>query len=221
MSRNLPAVGFSSTRFRLIQSGIEILGKPTLTEWVEAVEAVKSMARVSPLALAGLYSYGKSREDWAEEFYQIADGYDRRTLENWMSLARKVKPEVLAEAPSIGHADAVRSLALPRQKEMIQAAKDEQLSVAELRQRVRNERKIPHSSGHANRDAECCQRVIRSIRRLLQEIAEIGILAESKEVANVCSFLQQRFMDAVTQLDAAATAAIEGGIKPKKRGKRG
>ena len=220
MSRNLPAVGFSSARFRLIQSGIEITGKPTLHEWVEAVETVKSMVRVSPLALAGLYSYGKSRQDWTEEFYQVTEGYDKRTIENWTSLARTVKPEVLAEAPSIGHADAVRSLPVPRQKEMIAAAKDEQLSVAELRQRVRNERKIPHSSGHANLDAEACQRIIRSIRRLIQDIAETGIRAESKEVANACSYLQQRFMDAVTQLDAAANVAIAAGIKPKKRGER-
>ena len=223
MSKNLPSVGFSSAQFRLIESGIEITGKPTLHEWVEAVEVVKSMVRVSPLALAGLYTYGKSRSEWAEEFYQVVEGYDKRTLENMMSLARKVTPEVLAVSPSIGHADAVRTLPLPRQLEMIQAAKVEQLSVTELRQRVRNERKIPHSAGHASADAERCQRIIVSVRRVIQDLSALTIEATSQDVANACRFLERRFMDAVTTLDAAAVAAIESGIKVKKtkRVKRG
>ena len=105
MSKSITAVRFPSGRFRLVKSGIEITGEPALEEWVEAVEVVKNMARVSPLALAGLYAYGKSRPEWAEEFYQVTEGYDKRTVENWSSLS--VKPEILAEAPSIGHADAV------------------------------------------------------------------------------------------------------------------
>ena len=69
----------------------------------------------------------------------MTEGFDKRTVENWSSLSRTIKPEILAEAPSIGHADAIRSLPLSQQRVMIQASKDEQLTVAELRQRVRND----------------------------------------------------------------------------------
>ena len=89
---------FSPWRFRLVKSGIQITGTPTLQEWVDAVDVVKGMERVAPLALAGLYAYGKSRPEWAEEFYQVTEGYDRRTLENWVSLVRKVTPEIMAKS---------------------------------------------------------------------------------------------------------------------------
>ena len=221
MSKSLAIVGLSSGLFRLIDSGIEVTGKPTLQEWVDAVEVVKGMVRVSPLALAGLYAYGKSRVEWAEEFYQVTEGYDRRTLENWMSLARKVKPEILAKAPSIGHADAVRSLPLTQQKKMIKAATDEQLTVMELRQRVRNDRKVPHSSGHADADAEACQRLIRVLHRLIKEAAQIGLEAKHEAVIEVCREVQDGWVNNILRLDTAANAAIASVVKaPKKRRKR-
>lgn len=193
-----------------------------MQEWVDAVDVVKGMERVAPLALAGLYAYGKSRPEWAEEFYQVTEGYDRRTLENWVSLVRKVTPEIMAKAPSIGHADVVRSLPLAQQKKMIQAANDEQLTVADLRQRVRNDRKVPHSSGHANADAEGCQRIARSLSRTVKELAELGFSAEHEAVVNACPLMQDQIIDVVMALHAAANEAIAAGIKApkKKRSKR-
>ena len=63
MSKRTAVGSLPRGRFRFVKSGIEITGKPTLDEWVEAVEAVQSMVRVSSFALAGLYAYGKSRTD--------------------------------------------------------------------------------------------------------------------------------------------------------------
>ena len=220
MSKNEAVVSLPRGRFCLVKSGIEITGKPTLDEWVEAVEIVKAMGRVSPLALAGLYAYGKTRPEWAEAFYQVTDGFDKRTVENWSSLSRSVKPEILAESPSIGHADAVRSLPLSQQRVMIQASKDEQLSVADLRQRVRNERKIPHSSGHADADAEACQRMIRGLQRLIKDVALIKLQAHHPAVIEACHDMQGVWVNSILRLDRAANEAIAAGIKAPKKKRR-
>ena len=216
MSKRIAAVGLPRGRFRLVDSGIEITGTPTLHEWVDAVEAVKGMVRVAPKALAALYAYGKSQPEWAEEFYQVTEGYDRRTVDNWVSLVRNVTPEIMADAPSIGHADVVRSLPIAQQKKMIQAATDEQMTVMELRQRVRNDRKVPRASGHANVDAEGCQKIAKSLSRTVKELAELGFSAEHGAVVDACRCMQQQIIDVVMTLHAAADAAIASNIKAPK-----
>ena len=165
-----------------------------MDEWVSAVETVKGMVRVAPKALASLYAYGRSRPEWSEEFYQVTEGLDQRTVDNWVSLTKNVPLEIMADAPSIGHADVVRSLPLPEQQKMIQAATDEQMTVMELRQRVRNDRKVPRASGHANHDAEGCQKIAKSLARTVKELAELGFSAKHDAVVTVCSVAQQQVM---------------------------
>ena len=106
---------------------------------------------------------------------------------------------------------------------MIQAAHDEQLTVMELRQRVKNDRKVLHSKGHASADAdaEACQRVIRGLQRLLKDLARVGLEAQHAAVIDACREVQAVWVKNIIRLNGAANEAIASGIKaPKKRSKR-
>ena len=201
--------------FQLCDSGIRVVGTPTVDEWIAAVGAAKEMVRVAPMVLAKLYAYGKSRGEWAQEFYQVVQGYDKRTLDNWASLVNQVKDDVLALAPSLGHADTVRTLPADRQKALLQEAVDEQLPVMELRQRVRHERKIPHTAGHANRDAESCQRLMMALKRQIETVAREAMTTNDPTVQAVCGTVQAMLMDCVVELDGAARALLARSVRPK------
>ena len=201
--------------FLLTDSGIEIAGEPSLAGRVAAVCAAKAMARAAPLALAELYRYGQSREDWSEEFSQVMAGYDRRTIENMASLVRKVSPEVRAAAPSIGHADAVRSLPAERQKALMDEATAGQLSVAEVRRRARRERKLPLAQGHASRDAESLQMLVRALQRSIDDVQRVSLELDGKEGRDACRAVMLRLEKSWKTLDEAARLVLAETVGPK------
>lgn len=125
--------------FRLRGRSVEVVGKPGIKGFQDALAYACEFYESSPWWIAGLVSYGEGREDWKEKLDQAISvtRLARQTLLNLGSLYRNSTDETRALAPSPGHLDVVIKLPAAEQRKWLDQARLEELTVRELRRGIR------------------------------------------------------------------------------------
>ena len=144
--RPLPVGGFE-----LKHRSITVKGQPSYGQWTAALEFAAGAHENGPIWIAALLAYGESRHEWREKLSQAAalTGLTHKTLENLVSMYRKLSPKALAVAPSLGHMDAVTSFPAAEQEALLEQARDEELTVLEFRRVVKRHRNRHVLTGQA------------------------------------------------------------------------
>jgi len=114
-------------------------GKPSLRGWINALQLAVGAHESSPYWIGDLMAYSETRGDWSEKLSQALSltGYAEQTLKNLGYIARHVAEPERQIAPSVAHAAVVAKLQAGEQHELLDIARDQQLTVTELRQEVR------------------------------------------------------------------------------------
>jgi hypothetical protein len=124
--------------YKVTETGIQITAEPTFERWSSEVESWFILHTAGPIVIGDLLNYGELR--WPEQFAQVIDGlsqkYQAQTLLNYRSVMRRVPPEVRHPELSFGHYDAVASLPVTEQRQVLERAVEENWSRDETRQMV-------------------------------------------------------------------------------------
>lgn len=128
--------------FKLNARGVEIIGKPTPRQWINAMDFAMAAEECSPFWVGELWHYAEERRpDWQEKLQQMVAKLGRplqlKTLQNHASIAKHVVAEAKEVAPSLAHADVVTALEPAEQVKWLTKARDEEMGVRELRTEVR------------------------------------------------------------------------------------
>lgn len=123
--------------FILKMKGVSTVGRPTIEQWIAAMDFATAAEQASPFWVGHLWNYAESRPDWKEKIYQALAEIGRpitiKTLTNLGYISRTVTAEAQAIAPSIGHADVVSALQPSEQVKWLEKAASEELTVRDLR----------------------------------------------------------------------------------------
>ena len=125
--------------FRFRGRSVEIVGRPTIKGFQDALGLASEMHESSPYWIGALVSYGEDREDWKQKIDQAmgVTKLARHTLLNLAALYRNSTEETRALAPSPGHLDVVTKLPPAEQRKWLDQARREELTVRELRRGIR------------------------------------------------------------------------------------
>jgi hypothetical protein len=122
------AVQYSDTR-------LELAPGMTLTEWRELGEVLQRIRKGVDWWLADWFAFGAKFGTAAEQAAPL--GLAGKTLQNAASVARAIPPERRREDLDMGHHAAVAALPPVEQDEWLDKAAGSDMSVAELRGRIR------------------------------------------------------------------------------------
>lgn len=123
--------------FRLEEDGMEVEGKPTLSQYTDAGGFIAHAEHGGPFWLADWLNYGDTRSDWAKHLDQAQahdlSRYKADTIEVYRRVAKKVPKERRRPELTFNHHKAVESLAPEEQIELLGKAVDHGWSVSETR----------------------------------------------------------------------------------------
>lgn len=114
--------------------------KQTVSGWQAALDYAEASKDGGPYWVSDLLDYSEGRKDWSAKLDQIQahTGMARQTIHNHLSVGRRVKGRARRLAPSLGHAAIVASLEPEEQEELLEQAKSEEWTVAELKRAKRS-----------------------------------------------------------------------------------
>lgn len=139
--------------FKFATRSVEIVGKPTLNQWVAAFQFAVATEESSPFWVGKLYNYAEGRADWRDTLQQaLADsGHTMalQTLQNHGWIARNVSEEAQKLAPTITHAAVVARLPDEEQVEWMDRARQEELTVRELTVEIQARKRTKVIEGQA------------------------------------------------------------------------
>ena len=124
--------------------------KPDLTreEWVEVGNSLRAMERGIQFWVGDWLAYGEAH--YGEEAFAELERRDK-TLANWATVARKVHPSRRMEDVKFSHHAEVASLPPEEQTEVLKEAKENDYTVGQTRDRVR-EKQQARAEGDAARN---------------------------------------------------------------------
>ena len=124
--------------------------RPTLRGWQVAFQYASASQESSPYWLGDLLLYAEDRADWREKLDQAktVTHLSRHTLENQMSVCRKVRGRAREVSPSISHAAVVTKLPPKEQEVWLEQARAGEWTVWELTQAIRAHQ--PSTEGRAD-----------------------------------------------------------------------
>lgn len=137
--------------FQLRARSVVVVGKPSKKQWLNAIAFAKAANDASPYWIGDLLRYAEGREDWRETFDQLLaeTGLAAGTLHNYQWIATHVEPPERALAPTPAHAQEVAPLPRPEQTKYLKAARDENMTRRELRQRIKGDKRKAVIDGQA------------------------------------------------------------------------
>lgn len=139
--------------FRLCARRVEVTRKPTISEWMSAFELVHATKESSPLWIGDLWNIAEARSEWREQLPQaLADiGLDLKleTLQQYGWVARHSGPEARDAAPSYSHLEVVADLDDKAQVELLEQARQENLSKRDLAKRKKQRSRPATITGQA------------------------------------------------------------------------
>lgn len=137
--------------FELRARGAVAIGRPSIEKWVAAMSFANAAHESAQYWVGDLMAYADDRQDWKDKLDQaIAQtGLSRRTIINMTSVARAVAEPERVVAPTPSHAAVVQKFSKRDQYELLKKAKDEDLTVHELRKVARNRSRAKVIEGQA------------------------------------------------------------------------
>ena len=140
--RDLPVGPYT---LRAVSVGIK--GDPTLEEAGAALAWIHDFEKKCPFWLGRIWN--DARERWGEKAYQIVPlgGFDRRTLDNYARVERKIKPDRRRKDLSFAHHDAVAGLEPLEQDQVLAQAASDDMTVTDIRQAVRERKRQVVATG--------------------------------------------------------------------------
>jgi hypothetical protein len=142
--------------FEMTQTGVTVIGEPTLEQFGDAVDACGRMANATQWALGDLLIYAEGRGDWGEMYTQFVHITDRsyHQVAKAARVSKHFPPGELRQyASDLSFTHHYEALRAPRAErmELLADAVDREWSAAELRDRV-DSVLVPvteRNSGHA------------------------------------------------------------------------
>jgi N6-adenosine-specific RNA methylase IME4 len=122
--------------------------KPTKQGWLAAASFAQAAERAAPYWVGDLMCWLEETSGWGDDTVESLMselGLARQTLYNAKSLASKLGPKAREAAPSFSHARAVAALPPKKQLEVLERARDEELTAsqtAKIAQRVMRPRVV-------------------------------------------------------------------------------
>lgn len=138
-------------KFGLGPNGLLVHGKPTIEEYADVGAFIDYTLNASPWWKADWVAYGETRGDWQERLSQVieATGLTEKTIKNLRTVAESVPPSRRRDTlPFSVHAE-VASLTAKEQKEWLDRAEQDGLSVREVRTLIRARRRRRIIDGQA------------------------------------------------------------------------
>jgi hypothetical protein len=189
--------------FLLTAVGVQVERAPTFESFRGALHAASYLADKSPFWTADLLEYAFRRPEWHQLIDAVIDAgtFSASTVRQYRFIARTIPAEARVVGVSFGHHQAVadQSLSLPERTRLLTEARDEHLSVSDLRVRVRRAKGVKRVAGgqapelqrlqeavtkHAHEAAHLCRQIpLRDCghgERLLQRAwVELGKVEEA------------------------------------------
>lgn len=130
---------------------VRAVGTPTKDQWQRALAFAEAAKEGAEWWIADLLHYARERGDWQEAFDQLltVTQLAPQTLRNIESLGKAVDEPERRIAPSVKHADMVRTLSQRDQRKMLIKAADEGWTSSELRAEVRATQRTKVLEGQA------------------------------------------------------------------------
>jgi hypothetical protein len=130
--------------FFLDAKGMTVHGEPEIASWEQALDAARYLNRHAGVWEADLLEYGFSRPDWSGVVEAIVDAtkWTAATVKQYRWFARSVPRSNRVDGLGIAYLGAVASVPREDQKEYLDRAKREHLSVLELKAIVRKEKPV-------------------------------------------------------------------------------
>lgn len=118
--------------------------KITIQGWQAAMQYASASQEDSPYWVGDLLAYAEGRQDWREKIDQAVTvtKLSRRTLQNQTTTCRKVKGRARELAPSITHAKIVEGLEPDKQEELLERARDEDMTTRDLERIVSKQKHV-------------------------------------------------------------------------------
>jgi N6-adenosine-specific RNA methylase IME4 len=138
--------------FTLLEDGLEIIGEPTIRDYVGAGNFILYAEHGSPFWFADWLNYGDTRPEWADLIGQKIDmkGYSPETISRYKRTAKNVPLERRRSTElSFLHHQAIEGLEPDDQVAMLDAAVSQGWNVAELRREVRVHKRAGSLVGQA------------------------------------------------------------------------
>lgn len=129
--------------FRLRGRDIEVVGTPGIKEFQNALALACEFHESSPYWIGGLVAYAEDRAEWREKLSQAmaVTKLAEQTLHNLGYLYRHSTPLTRSLAPSPGHLNIVAKYPEVEQAEILEVARTENMTVAELKVAVRSRKR--------------------------------------------------------------------------------
>lgn len=139
--------------FLLKARRVEPVGRPTLPQWAAAMQLAYAAEESSGFWIGDLWNYAEDRAEWRETLPQaLADiGLDvaQQTLYNYGSIARRVKAQARAVAPSHSHAREVAALDDDEQVDLLEEASEKGWTRRDLHLNIRARKRPTILTGQA------------------------------------------------------------------------
>lgn len=127
--------------FKLCARRIEAVGRPSPEQWGAAMDFATSSTESGPFWVGALWNYAEGRNDWRDRLEQMLADIGRplahQTLLNLGYVNRNVVPKAQELAPTISHAKEVAALDPDEQIVWMQKARDEEMTVRDLKMGIR------------------------------------------------------------------------------------
>lgn len=124
---------------------------PKIAGWQAALQFAAASEESAPYWVGDLLAYADTRADWLDLMDQAkaVTKLAQHTLENYTSMARKVKGRARELSPSAAHSKVVQKLPPAEQEKLLELARVEGLTVSELNKAMRSEERTKIIEGQA------------------------------------------------------------------------
>lgn len=194
--RFITRVGGDNGGYVMVDGGIRVEGKPTIEQATEAGVWIGSLGH-SYQRWLGLW-YLDITARFPETYTQALD-LEYHTEETLVEYARVVR-KVTNWEPSLGftHHQAVAALDRPTQTKILDRARDERLTIAEIRQAVRRERHRTVAIGAPNGVYRVAYLSPTYEKGTVDELVRFGLQGHIAMNAAVFLWVEERYRDAIT-----------------------
>lgn len=155
-------------RVHVYTVGAEFDAALTEPEWKSFFEVVRSIRRAVQWIVGDWATYGEHAFQWTYEDMAELTGFSAKTLREYAYVARSVPMSIRMDAISFGHHQVVSALPEHQQKSWLQYAQEKHLSVAQLRQAVRESPTLPEEIDPLG--AKTFARNARIVRRIVDRV---------------------------------------------------
>jgi hypothetical protein len=121
--------------FKLTRTSLEISESVPFEEWLQFGQQLAVWERTFQFWVGDFLNYGSRR--YGEKYAQAVDAQQAATWMNYAWVARSVETSLRKESLSYKHHEAVAPLEPSQQKEWLELAEKEELSVSDLRRRLK------------------------------------------------------------------------------------